>query len=66
MTSETAIESGAISGMITSLIFLLWIAYGQPRPVPPKLVLSEHGCDVDTIKNITLSALKESTKLSPR
>ncbi|XP_035741642.1 uncharacterized protein LOC118450204 [Vespa mandarinia] len=53
MTSESAIESGAISGMILSLAFLLWIAYGQPRPVPPKLILSKHGCDVDTIKNIT-------------
>lgn len=66
MTSETATESGAITGMILSLVFLLWIAYGQPRPVPPKLVLSKHGCDVNTIKNITLNALEGSMKLSPQ
>ncbi|KAF7410553.1 hypothetical protein HZH68_004934 [Vespula germanica] len=66
MTSETATESGAITGTILSLVFLLWIAYGQPRPVPPKLVLSKHGCDVNTIKNITLNALEGSMKLSPQ
>ncbi|KAK2578004.1 hypothetical protein KPH14_008433 [Odynerus spinipes] len=65
MTTKSARESGAITGTITSLAILLWIAYGQPRPPISKLPLSIDGCDVDVMKNITLSALQSSVQLSP-
>ncbi|KAI4497491.1 hypothetical protein M0802_007502 [Mischocyttarus mexicanus] len=64
MATESAMESGAISGAIISLVFLFWIAYGQPRPIPIKLPLSTSGCNIDSVKNITLSAFQSSMELS--
>lgn len=64
MTTKSARESGVIAGIIASLAFLLWIAYGQPRPLIPKLPLSIDGCDIDALKNLTLSTLQSTETLS--
>lgn len=56
MLTETANQSGAVCGMLSSLAFIFWIAFGQPRPVPVKLPVSIHGCDVEHV-------IRNSTKL---
>ncbi|XP_066602044.1 putative sodium-dependent multivitamin transporter [Prorops nasuta] len=48
MTSETATEMGAITGVISSLCFCMWIAFGRPRPTPPVLPVTTAGCGNQT------------------
>ncbi|XP_033222167.1 putative sodium-dependent multivitamin transporter [Belonocnema kinseyi] len=45
MLCESASQRGAITGVMTALVFSFWIAFGQPRPAPPTLPVSTYGCD---------------------
>ncbi|XP_012280969.1 putative sodium-dependent multivitamin transporter [Orussus abietinus] len=54
MGFESAGQSGAITGLMTSLAFLLWIAFGTPRPTNELLPLSVAGCEINDA-NSTLS-----------
>lgn len=37
-------QRGAIAGFVFSLIFSLWIGFGQPKPPIPRLDISTDGC----------------------
>ena len=37
-------QKGAIGGFILSLMFSLWIGFGQPKPPIPQLNVSTEGC----------------------
>ncbi|XP_078052340.1 putative sodium-dependent multivitamin transporter [Augochlora pura] len=43
--TELANEKGAVIGLLTSLIFSLWMGFGQPKPPIPKLDVSIAGCN---------------------
>ncbi|XP_018354036.1 PREDICTED: putative sodium-dependent multivitamin transporter [Trachymyrmex septentrionalis] len=57
MGTESATEGGAITGALITFSFLLWIVFGQPRPIPPKLPTTIKGCNN---ANITMSDLQIS------
>ncbi|XP_033333875.1 putative sodium-dependent multivitamin transporter [Megalopta genalis] len=42
--TELANEKGAVIGLLTSLVFSLWMGFGQPKPPIPKLDVSTSGC----------------------
>lgn len=44
MLVESANQTGAVTGALISLGFTLWMAFGQPRPIPPSLSVSVQGC----------------------
>ncbi|EFN89062.1 putative sodium-dependent multivitamin transporter [Harpegnathos saltator] len=54
MGTESAIEGGALVGSLTSLAFLFWIAFGQPRPILPILPRSIEGCVTNNSANATI------------
>ncbi|KYM96634.1 Putative sodium-dependent multivitamin transporter [Cyphomyrmex costatus] len=54
MSTESATEEGAITGALITFSFLLWIAFGQPRPIPPKLPTTIEGCN----NNVNISDLQ--------
>lgn len=37
-------QKGAIAGFVLSLMFSLWIGFGQPKPPIPQLDVSTDGC----------------------
>nr|XP_012135725.1 PREDICTED: putative sodium-dependent multivitamin transporter isoform X2 [Megachile rotundata]XP_012135726.1 PREDICTED: putative sodium-dependent multivitamin transporter isoform X2 [Megachile rotundata]XP_012135728.1 PREDICTED: putative sodium-dependent multivitamin transporter isoform X2 [Megachile rotundata]XP_012135729.1 PREDICTED: putative sodium-dependent multivitamin transporter isoform X2 [Megachile rotundata] len=49
MLTETANEIGSVTGATISLVLLFWIAFGQPRPIPPTLPTSDIGCTNTTV-----------------
>lgn len=55
MLTETATEAGSVTGATLSLAFLFWIAFGQPRPAPVVLPVTDVGCP-----NATLSTFQPS------
>ncbi|EGI69870.1 Putative sodium-dependent multivitamin transporter [Acromyrmex echinatior] len=57
MGTESATEGGAITGALITFSFLLWIVFGQPRPIPPKLPTTIKGCNN---VNMTMSDLQLS------
>lgn len=63
MSTESATENGALIGTITSLIFLFWMAFGQPRPITPILPTTTKGCDMNDLANVTISVLRNVTKI---
>ncbi|KAL6430735.1 hypothetical protein ACFW04_006943 [Cataglyphis niger] len=65
MGTELATEGGVIISALTALSFLFWIAFGQPRPMPPILPTSIKGCDINnTFMNATISDLSNVTNFS--
>ncbi|EZA62320.1 hypothetical protein DMN91_010630 [Ooceraea biroi] len=64
MSTRTATESGAITGGLTALCFLFWIAFGQPRPMPPTLPTSTEGCKGNNLANVTISVAQNFTNFS--
>ncbi|KAH0953399.1 hypothetical protein HN011_005869 [Eciton burchellii] len=64
MGTEMATEGGAITGALTALSFLFWIAFGQPRPMPPTLPRSIEGCDANNLMNMTISMTRNVTNFS--
>ncbi|KAG5318922.1 SC5A8 protein, partial [Pseudoatta argentina] len=55
MGTESATEGGAITDALITFSFLLWIVFGQPRPIPPKLPTTIKGCNN---VNMTMSDLQ--------
>ncbi|XP_017758968.1 PREDICTED: putative sodium-dependent multivitamin transporter [Eufriesea mexicana] len=53
MLTETATEIGSVTGATIALVFLFWIAFGQPRPITPTLPVTDIDCP-----NATLSTLQ--------
>ncbi|XP_043265251.1 putative sodium-dependent multivitamin transporter [Colletes gigas] len=45
MFTQTGNQKGAVIGLLSSLIFSLWIGFGQPKPPIPKLDVSTSGCN---------------------
>ncbi|KAG7203383.1 hypothetical protein KM043_013454 [Ampulex compressa] len=45
MFSESCNQKGAITGLLTSLAFSLWIGFGQPKPPLSKLSVSSVECN---------------------
>ncbi|XP_076293739.1 putative sodium-dependent multivitamin transporter [Lasioglossum baleicum] len=45
MFTELANQKGAVIGLFTSLIFSLWMGFGQPKPPIPKLDVSVTRCN---------------------
>ncbi|XP_012235172.2 putative sodium-dependent multivitamin transporter [Linepithema humile] len=64
MGTELATEGGAITGALTALAFLFWIAFGQPRPMPPVLPRTVEGCDMSNLANATISVLQNVTNIA--
>lgn len=55
---ESAEEKGAVIGTITSLAFVCWCAFGQPRPSKVPLPVSTSGCNA-TLTNATLAHARQ-------
>ncbi|TRY71728.1 hypothetical protein TCAL_03416 [Tigriopus californicus] len=53
MAFRRANQIGAISGLISSLGFLIWMGFGQPRPRPQTLSTSVQECDNLSFINIS-------------
>ncbi|CAG5074094.1 Similar to CG32669: Putative sodium-dependent multivitamin transporter (Drosophila melanogaster), partial [Cotesia congregata] len=49
MLFESSTQRGAIFGTTLSLIFLIWISFGGPRPFPQALPMSVEGCNSDLL-----------------
>ncbi|XP_008557498.1 putative sodium-dependent multivitamin transporter [Microplitis demolitor] len=49
MLFESSTQRGAMLGTTVSLVFLLWISFGGPRPAPPALPVSIEGCSNGTL-----------------
>lgn len=65
MGTESATEGGVIISTLMSLAFLFWIAFGQPRPMPPALPTTIEGCDMNNILvNSTVSVSQNVTNFS--
>lgn len=65
MGTELATEGGTIISALMALAFLFWIAFGQPRPMPPTLPKTIEGCDMNnTFTNATISILQNITNKS--
>ncbi|XP_048505782.1 putative sodium-dependent multivitamin transporter isoform X2 [Athalia rosae] len=45
MFTECATQRGAVTGILISLMFCLWIGFGQPKPAAPTLPVSVAGCN---------------------
>ncbi|XP_063978651.1 putative sodium-dependent multivitamin transporter [Diachasmimorpha longicaudata] len=60
MLCESATQRGAITGASVALAFLLWIAFGGPRPVPPKLPTSTAMCNVKVSLQNTILAMTQT------
>ncbi|XP_058802925.1 putative sodium-dependent multivitamin transporter [Phymastichus coffea] len=56
MLLERADQTGAVVGLLASLAFTLWMAFGQPKPLPLKLPLSVEGCDAQFLAPEVLRA----------
>ncbi|XP_011699582.1 PREDICTED: putative sodium-dependent multivitamin transporter isoform X2 [Wasmannia auropunctata] len=63
MGTESATEGGAITGVLVAFSFLIWIAFGQPRSMSPKLPTTIGGC-VNNVTNITMPILRNVTSFS--
>ncbi|XP_072762274.1 putative sodium-dependent multivitamin transporter [Anoplolepis gracilipes] len=65
MGTESATEGGVIISCVTALTFVFWMAFGQPRPMPPMLSTTVEGCDIhNTLANITVSVSQNVTHFS--
>ncbi|XP_046609714.1 putative sodium-dependent multivitamin transporter isoform X1 [Neodiprion virginianus] len=51
MFTESATQRGAVTGLLISLVFGLWVGFGQPKPSAPTLAVSIAGCN--TTSDIT-------------
>ncbi|KAK0092435.1 hypothetical protein PV326_001465 [Microctonus aethiopoides] len=51
MLCQSANQRGAMTGIICSLVFVIWIAFGGPRPKPHTLPTSIRGCSNSTLLN---------------
>ena len=45
MFTQTGNQKGAVIGLLSSLVFSLWIGFGQPKPPIPTLVISTSECN---------------------
>ncbi|XP_011699610.1 PREDICTED: putative sodium-dependent multivitamin transporter [Wasmannia auropunctata] len=63
MGTESTTESGAIISFFVAFSFLVWVAFGQPRPTSPKLPTIIDGCD-NNVTNMTMSVLQNVTNFS--
>ncbi|OXU26138.1 hypothetical protein TSAR_003324 [Trichomalopsis sarcophagae] len=63
MLIESANQTGAITGLFSSLGITLWIAFGQPRPKPLTLPVSIDGCDTRSLAYTTFNASVPVTEL---
>ncbi|XP_043276409.1 putative sodium-dependent multivitamin transporter [Venturia canescens] len=61
MGFKSANERGAITGVLTSLVFLMWIAFAPSRPTIPTLPTTIDGCSFDHVNNSTVEIV-QSTK----
>ncbi|XP_057335777.1 putative sodium-dependent multivitamin transporter [Microplitis mediator] len=61
MLFESSTQRGAIIGTSVSLIFLLWISFGGPRPGPQTLPVSIEGCDSDLLARLNLTSNTNGT-----
>nr|XP_022913671.1 putative sodium-dependent multivitamin transporter isoform X1 [Onthophagus taurus]XP_022913672.1 putative sodium-dependent multivitamin transporter isoform X1 [Onthophagus taurus]XP_022913673.1 putative sodium-dependent multivitamin transporter isoform X1 [Onthophagus taurus] len=48
-------QRGALTGLFVGLSLALWMAFGGPKPPPPKLPVSTSGCEDGVLRNITTS-----------
>ena len=55
MLTKTGNQTGSVIGTLLSVIFLFWIAFGEPRPSEPKLPLSVEGCNNSSYSNSMFS-----------
>lgn len=45
MFTESATQRGVVTGLVTSMVFCLWVGFGQPKPASPSLAVSIAGCN---------------------
>lgn len=46
---------GILLGLCIGVGLSLWMAFGQPKPPPPKLPISVAGCGKDILSNYTVT-----------
>ena len=63
MLFEAANQTGAVIGTLTSLMFTLWIGFGQPRPMAPTLPVSTEGCSTRSLIEHTFNTSQPVTDL---
>lgn len=65
MLIESANQTGAVTGLLTSLATMLWVAFGTPRPPLVSLPTSVEGCATDELRfyNATNSVHVPTKKL---
>ncbi|XP_044752026.1 putative sodium-dependent multivitamin transporter [Coccinella septempunctata] len=56
MFTTRANQKGTLFGLCCGVGLSLWMAFGQPKPPPPKLPVSVEGCDKDFLLNYTMAA----------
>ena len=61
MMLPAANTTGAISGFATSLVFLFWMSFGQPRPKVLALPLSTDLCPLNAEAGFLTSAVNSTT-----
>lgn len=64
MLIESANQTGAVTGVLTSLAFTLWIAFGQPRPIAPTLPVTSKGCDAQVLLQHVFNVTNTFTEAS--
>ncbi|XP_046396198.1 putative sodium-dependent multivitamin transporter [Ischnura elegans] len=57
-------QMGAVFGLLTSMMFALWLGFGGPKPPPPVLPLSTEGCNSSHyVPESNFSVLMDATNL---
>lgn len=57
MFTTRANEKGAVIGLISGIVFSMWVGFGGPKPPPPYLPVSIEGCSSTLLLNSTFSTM---------
>ncbi|XP_045471086.1 putative sodium-dependent multivitamin transporter [Harmonia axyridis] len=57
MFTTRANQKGILLGLCSGVALSLWMAFGQPKPPPPKLPVSVEGCDKFSFLNVSTSTV---------
>lgn len=60
MFTESATQRGSVIGVVTGLVFTLWIGFGQPRPAPTILSTSISGCSAINATSLLTTTISPS------
>lgn len=55
MFTTRANEKGSVIGLISGIVFSMWVGFGGPKPPPPYLPVSVEGCVSNILLNSTIT-----------